>query len=228
MRCLSITFIVSSVLVIILCVACLVINSGLISAARLTTCNAQNIASEVYNGNNNTTIPWSGINNFSAFIDNTTINSENSLPFLQEYFTTANNADLAAVVSTSGSSLYDNVITGFSGCVPSSQTIACPFADSAQCTSTSIEALFNENFCDGNVSTSAAAQINSEIATNSTTWKDSLVNLSATLASINVSNQFFTTLKSNVTVFSNSVLEYETQINDGLSQVILIILRQQE
>lgn len=59
------SFLVLSVVVIALCIASLVVNSDLTNALQYTQCNAENIVYQTYNGNNNSTIPWSGINNFN-------------------------------------------------------------------------------------------------------------------------------------------------------------------
>ena len=50
--------------VVVFCVVCLIVNSGLIGAGQLVSCNTEAIAFDLYNGTDDTTIPWAGVNNF--------------------------------------------------------------------------------------------------------------------------------------------------------------------
>jgi hypothetical protein len=52
-----------------MCIAALILNSDLQQAVDYTSCNTQNILYEAYNGNSNTSIPWSGVNNFDNDIN---------------------------------------------------------------------------------------------------------------------------------------------------------------
>lgn len=48
----------------------LIINSKLFEAIKDSTCNAENILSQLYNGNNNNSaMPWSGTNNFAPMVN---------------------------------------------------------------------------------------------------------------------------------------------------------------
>lgn len=65
----TIVFIFCSFLLGALSIAAMIINSDLQQAIDFTSCNTINIINETYVGNDNTTIPWSGVNNFQSSID---------------------------------------------------------------------------------------------------------------------------------------------------------------
>ena len=97
-----------------LSIGSLIVNSDLQRAVDYTSCNTQNIVNEAYNGNTNTTIPWSGVNNFGDDVDVFAVNIQNVVPNLALYFST-NNA------------LYNNTIDNSSTTTPynKSQTYDC-------------------------------------------------------------------------------------------------------
>jgi hypothetical protein len=79
-------FIIFSFIVMALSVASLIVNSDLMKAIEYTECNTDNIVYQTYNGNTDASISWSGINNFNEDVNLFSVNIQNSVPFLRNYF----------------------------------------------------------------------------------------------------------------------------------------------
>ena len=82
MRVMTITFVFLSFLLLCLSIAAMILNSDLQQAIDYTSCNTENIVTEVFDGNSNETIPWSGIKNFGDDITLFSINIQNIVPNL--------------------------------------------------------------------------------------------------------------------------------------------------
>lgn len=89
MRSMVVSFIIFSFILICLSIAALIVNSDLQQAVDFTSCNTQNIVNEAYNGNDNDTIPWSGLQNFGDDINLFAINIQNVVPDLSVFFSNA-------------------------------------------------------------------------------------------------------------------------------------------
>ena len=136
------SYLTLSFLILGLSIGAMIVNSDLQQAIDFTSCNTKNVIEETFNGNTNETIPWSGINNFQKDIDIFTINIQNSVPFLIEYFSNGNTAYQEVIDTTAGSPFansqdftYCSTVTG--------QTISCPFQNASFCT-TPYNPVFNE------------------------------------------------------------------------------------
>lgn len=152
----TIFLILCSFIVCGLCIAALIVNSDLQKAIDYTSCNTQNIIAESYDGNTNVTAPWSGIKNFDDDINLFGINIQNTIPILTDYFSATNPA-YQQVIDTAAASLYAK--SQVYDCQNSSQVIQCPFPSSIQNCSDPYDPLFDINYCDPAVSTSAKALI---------------------------------------------------------------------
>lgn len=91
MRTMTIVFIICSFLIGALSIGAMIVNSDLQQAIDFTSCNTVNIINETYVGNDNASIPWSGVNNFQVGIDQFAINIQNVVPQLDFYFSSSNN-----------------------------------------------------------------------------------------------------------------------------------------
>ena len=167
-----------SVIVIIFCVVCLIVNSGLIGAGQLVSCNTLVISDELYDGNNNATIPWAGVTNFDDYIQNATDGLVNAQPTLSFYFSN-NSQNYKDVTNTTTGSLY--TLSQSYTCGNSSNNVVCPFADNTNCPSP-LTAVFNDQFCNQTFTGSAQNLISGEMTNNSTNWRDSIENLANSLA----------------------------------------------
>ena len=129
MRTMVAVFLILSIFVIAICIASLIVNSDLMKAIDYTQCNTENIVYQTYNGNDNTTIPWSGINKFDSDMDLFASNIQNDIPFLNQYFSSP---AYNSIVSNVSGSLYSD--SQQFNCVPGPSTdIPCPFLTSTQC-----------------------------------------------------------------------------------------------
>ena len=205
-----------SFLVLAISIAAMIVNSDLQMAIDFTSCNTQNVIDETYNGNTNDTIPWSGINNFQADIDIFAINIQNTVPYLISYFSSDNGAYSEAIDDSAGSS-YSNSQVFESICQESTLTISCPFPDSNTCT-TPYNPVFNVEFCNSSFNGSAANLIADEMSTNSTAWRENIINIGNTLNILDTDQEQVETLVQQVTDFTNSVGDYEETLLNGFSQ----------
>lgn len=212
-------FVVLSFFAMCVAIAALIVNSDLQKAIDFTTCNTDNIVYQTYNGNNNKTIPWSGINNFQVDIDSFSVNIQNSIPFLVQYFQGTTNPNFNAITSTAANSLYAN--SQVFSCANSANTLSCPFPASVLTCPTPYTAQFNQQYCNASFNGSAANMIASEMRLNSSQWQNSTVNIAAALNNVNLSPSNVQTLVSQVTSFTSSAGQYETTIQQGLDKVII-------
>lgn len=98
------SYLVVSFIVMGLSIGAMIVNSDLQQAIEFTSCNTRNVIEETYNGNNNATIPWSGVNNFQQDIDIFAINIQDAVPFLINYFSSSNPAYNSVTNQATGSS----------------------------------------------------------------------------------------------------------------------------
>ena len=164
-----ITFVIVSFVLMALSIAAIIVNSDLQYAVNYTTCNTQNILSEAYNGNDNETIPWSGVTNFGDDINTFSINIQNVVPNLAVYFSSSN-GDYNDVTDISTTTTPYNLSQTYDCENASGLTITCAFSDNSLCPSP-YEADFTVNFCDVNVVNSAQNLISEEMSVNSTNWR---------------------------------------------------------
>jgi len=150
-------FIIISFFAMLMAIASIIVNSDLVDALNYTQCNTQNIITQMYNGNSDPTIPWSGVNNFQIDINAFSVNIQNDIPFLLTYFTTSNPSYSQLVNQSAGSSYSNSQV--FS-CQNSNNPVACPFPSSSQCPSP-YSATFNAQFCNSSFSGSASNLIQS-------------------------------------------------------------------
>ena len=107
MRTMTICFIFLSFLLMCLSIAAIIVNSDLQYAIDYTSCNTENIVDETYNGNDNETIPWSGVSNFGDDINIFAVNIQNIVPPLSTYFSTSNPDYNNIIDNTSSTSAYN-------------------------------------------------------------------------------------------------------------------------
>lgn len=150
-RTMVVSFLVLCFLTLAISIAALIVNSDLQKAIDYTQCNTENIVYETYNGNTNTSINWSGVNNFQKSISAFSVNIQNNVPFLVTYFSSA---PYTQITSTSTGSSYAN--SQIFSCANSATTINCPFPSSVQNCSTTYLAQFNQQFCNASFVNSAA------------------------------------------------------------------------
>lgn len=117
-------FIIISFIGMCIAIAALIVNSDLQKSYGYTSCNTQNIMYQTYNGNNNNSMSWSGINNFQASINVFSVNIQNNVPYLMKYFNSTN-PSYAEVIDTSANSSY--AASQIFSCASSSTTVNCPF-----------------------------------------------------------------------------------------------------
>lgn len=135
------TYLFFSFLVLCLSIASMIVNSDLQKALDYTTCNTQNIINETYTGNTNSTIPWSGSNNFEADINIFAASIQNSVPFLINYFSST---PYDEVTDNTAGSYYANSQIFTSICTEvTSVTVSCPFESSSVCTTSPYNPTFN-------------------------------------------------------------------------------------
>ena len=126
------SYLVLSFLVLGLSIGAMIVNSDLQQAVDFTSCNTQNVIKQAYNGNDNNTIPWSGINNFQQDIDIFTINIQDAVPFLIEYFADSSTPYQTVTDQNAGSSYLQS--KDFPCQSDTTTTIQCPFPDATDCT----------------------------------------------------------------------------------------------
>lgn len=119
-----ISFIILAFLAVCIAIAALIVSSDLQKSYNYTSCNTQNIVYQTYNGNNNKSISWSGINNFQSSINLFSVNIQNNVPFLAQYFNSANTAYSQIVDTTAGSSYAGSQTFA---CQVSASAVSCPF-----------------------------------------------------------------------------------------------------
>ncbi len=124
MRVMVISFIVLAFLGICVAIAALIVSSDMQKAYNFTSCNTQNIVYQTYSGNNNKSINWSGVNNFQSSINLFSVNIQNNVPFLAQYFNSANTAYAQIVDTTAGSSYAGSQTFA---CQTSATAVNCPF-----------------------------------------------------------------------------------------------------
>lgn len=149
-------FLVLSFFVLAISIAALIVNSDLENAIEYTSCNTENIVYSTYNGNNNASIPWSGVNNFQNDINLFAASIQNDIPYLMTYFSSSNTAYNQLIDQTPGSSYANSQAFA---CQNSNTAVACPFpldsTGASPCPST-YEAQFNAQFCNTTFNGSAA------------------------------------------------------------------------
>lgn len=213
------SFLALSFLTLAISIAALIFNSDLQKAIDFTQCNTENIIYETYNGNTNTSISWSGINNFQKSIDLFSVNIQNNVPFLVTYFASAS---YNQITNTAAGSSYAN--SQVFSCANSANTINCPFPSSVQTCASTYQAQFNAQFCNATFDGSAANRIQNEMTQNSTTWLNSTRDIATALGTLNTNSQNVNALVTSISAFTNSIGSYQTSIQDGFVQVILFLL----
>lgn len=206
-------FLIISFLTMSISIAALIFNSDLQKAIDFTQCNTQNIVYETYNGNTNTSINWSGINNFQVSIDQFSVAIQNNVPFLTTYFS-ASNPSYNPIIDTQPGSSYSN--SQIFNCANSPTTISCPFPSSSTCSST-YQATFNAQFCNNTFTGSAANLIKNEMTTKSSTWRSNTVQIAADLSIINTNPSDVQKLVNSLSSFTNQIGTYQSSIQKGFT-----------
>ena len=183
MRTMVAVFLVISFFAILVAIASIIVNSDMSKSLSFTQCNTQNIVNQMYNGNNNPSLLWSGVNNFQVDINTFAVNIQNDVPFLLTYFSTSNPSYNQIVNQSTGSSYANSQIFA---CQNSNTPIACPFPATQPCPS-QYEAQFNAQFCNASFTGSAANLIQGEMSKNSTNWLTSTTSITSALSNINIS-----------------------------------------
>ena len=221
MRTMVASFLILCFLTVAISIAALILNSDLQQAIDYTQCNTENIVYEGYNGNNNASMQWSGVNNFQSSINLFSVAIQNNVPFLMTYFSSSN-PSFTAVTNTATGSAYAN--SQIFNCQNSASTVSCPFPNSVQTCPTPYPAQFNSQFCNQSFIGSASNLIKSEMQKNSTSWLTNTNSIASSLTTINTSPTQVSAMVTSVSNFTTSVTIYESTLSTGFDQVHIYLI----
>ena len=158
--CMVYTYLILNLILIGVGIASFIISSDVVKNTDHTICTVNKTLTELFDGTESGITPvWSGVDNFNTYATQISTNFPNTIPTLDEIFTST---EYQTATSTSSGSVYDSAIAAYN-CPTSlsSSSVTCPFANSSSCVGSSSTQVpqFSSDFCETSVNTSAAAQI---------------------------------------------------------------------
>lgn len=195
-------FMFFSFLLIAITIACFIITSDLLANLNDTTCDFNATYDYLYTGTPSGYSPsWSGANNFNSFAQSLSVNFPNTMPTLNNLFQTTQYTNLVS------GTLYTNAITYNCPTALASTTVACPFDNTNNCPNSSSTPIpsFSNNFCSNSTNSSSTSLIQNEQNTNTTAWKNALVNLQQSISQATTNPVSFTDLVSQTSTLSGSL-----------------------